>query len=138
ASAVLAIAPLVMIPLVLRMPEPPRLVQDERGILPRTRQSLGFLIRREPRALAPVAALGVGGNVANLFLLPFALREIGVSAAATGGILIAQAVGWIIGSPIMGRLGDRYGIRRPLVGAMAITIAALSTLVIIGPQPPVS
>ncbi len=73
-------------------------------------------------------------------LLPYYAESFGASAAVVGFLVASYAAAQLIGSPILGRLSDRYG-RRPvllfsvaggagsrLIGAVAIIAATFNVV----------
>lgn len=95
-------------------------------------------LRGRPRVtLAVLVAAGVSyGLMQSLVLpaLPEMQRALGASDAAMGWMLTAYLVSASVATPILGRLGDRYGKRRVLVAVLVVLaagtlLAAVSTTI---------
>ncbi|SDQ44639.1 MFS transporter [Quadrisphaera sp. DSM 44207] len=95
--------------------------------------------RRVSWLLGAFTGLGIAGSSAVAVVLPTAAADLQVSRSAAAWVLSGYALMLAVLTPVFGRLGDRFGIRRPLVvglvvmsaGALAAA-AAPGTAVLVG------
>lgn len=66
------------------------------------------------------------------FLPLYLAHEMGASPAVMGVALAALQVGGIVATPIAGRLSDRVGRRRVVVGGLGLSTAAIALLTLLG------
>src|SRR5919108_511406 len=62
------------------------------------------------------------------FVVPIVTDEWGLTFGQAGAVLLSAGFGAIAGSIVWGRLGDRYGRRRPLIAGIATFSLATGTL----------
>ncbi|MFJ8334620.1 MFS transporter [Streptomyces sp. NPDC094437] len=85
------------------------------------------------RALAPlVICLALlnffSGGIMYSLLIPYAVRELGMSAGTAGLLLGLSNVGFVAGALLASRLGRRFGADRCMVGAVALNVVGLGLL----------
>lgn len=130
-SLAIAALPVLLLPLVARLPEPP--LQPVTGTLLRTSgAALRYLVRPEPAALAGTATISLGAAFAANYLLPFIARGHGVTEGATSALLVPYIAGSVAGAPLIGSWSDRAGHRRPLLVAIGLSAAALAAFALAG------
>ena len=89
---------------------------------------MGPILRRKLALLLVFVFIDVLGFSLILPLLPFYAGTYGASSSVVGLLLGASALAQLVGSPILGRLSDRYG-RRPLL-ILSIAGTAVSFLLL--------
>lgn len=75
---------------------------------------------------------GIFVSLQGLWLGPYLIHIKGFSPVQTGNLLIFMSIGAILGSPIGGRLSDRYFRSRKKVAFIALTLYTLSLLPLTG------
>jgi MFS family permease len=87
------------------------------------------------RPLAACTALSnfFGAMVWGPLLLVFAVRELGLEASTIGAVLTVGGVGVVLGSFVVGRLSDRFGIGRTAIGA-AVLLGPVLLLIPLAPR----
>lgn len=81
------------------------------------------------RAILIPLLLGMGaglGEVGVMFLPDYAVEVLGATPARAGFLLVSLVVGLTIGSPLAGRLTDRFGARPVLVAGSLFQVAGLA------------
>ncbi|MCB9497701.1 MAG: MFS transporter [Fibrobacteria bacterium] len=81
------------------------------------------------RAVVLPLLLGVGaglGEVGTMFLPDHAVRSLGVTPSQAGFLLTALVLALLVGSPLAGRLTDRFGARPILVAGAFLQTAGLA------------
>lgn len=110
------------------------------GIAVAALASLPWIERRSPapflspallgnRAILIPLLLGMGaglGEVGVMFLPDYAVEVLGATPARAGFLLTSLVVGLTIGSPLAGRLTDRFGARPVLVAGSLFQVAGLA------------
>jgi predicted MFS family arabinose efflux permease len=109
--------------IVIRKPEPQPAAHERRHILREMRDGLIF-VWREPRLRALALAGGTrtffGSFIGVLYSL-YAIRELGLSAAALGVTISMGGVGSLIGAVFAERVVNRLGIGRTLILALVVS-----------------
>ncbi len=124
-SLVLVVLPVLLMPLTLSMPEPPRRQRVE-TLAQGTAAAFRFLFLPAAAALAAIAAIGLGSGFSATYLLPFEARAHGYAAGATSLLLVPYVMGSVVGAPLTGRWADRAGPRLPLLTGLLVAAAALA------------
>lgn len=132
---ILALVPAVALPAALRVAEVRPAPQADASVRELARRSLRFLLRRRPLTLATVSILSMWCSMANVFALPFALRQQGIDAATTGLLLGAAVLGSIVSGPLMSRLAHRAGMRNVMIGGFALSAVSIGLLAVTGIVP---
>lgn len=123
----LTLLPLVMLPFVLRLPEPRR-PPLEHGLGRALAAAGGFMADPVAARISAVAGLNMGALLGATFLLPFIAQAGGLSTRATSLLLMPILAGSTVGGPLAGRWADRAGPRRPGLASVALAAAALAAL----------
>ena len=85
------------------------------------------LLRNRAILIPLLLGTGVGlGEVGVMFLPAYAVDVLGVDPARAGLLLISLILGLLIGSPLAGRLTDRFGARPVLVAGSLFQVAGLA------------
>jgi len=120
--------PLIAVSLVLTR----EIVAPSKAILPHRGKSgmLAVLARRAFAAAFVTQAAATLAQYSLLLVTPIVLDERGWEAGEIGAALTALTAGNVLMGPVGGRLGDRFGRRRPvamgtLLGAVAVAVAAV-------------
>jgi MFS family permease len=119
ADAVSYIASVISL-LLIRKPEPAPVRESEP---PTMRRQIGEGLRfvlgnRLLRPLAAcIASLNLFSQMAQAVLLLFAVRQLGLSPGAIGGILAAANVGFLVGAFLAARVGRKLGVGPTLISA---------------------
>jgi MFS family permease len=103
----------------IRTAEPPVAQDERRSLLSELREGLGFVMRH-PYQRAIVATTAISnffGQLVFAILLVFAVRELGLSAAAIGVIISLGSVGTLLAAVTARRVGDRLGVGRTILVA---------------------
>ncbi len=97
------------------------------------------LLRRRAVVSGLLAAcLIVVAMVANMFLVPFLLRDLlGLAPTAAGGVMAAVPAAILLLAPRGGGLADRFGPRLPATLGAALVTAAIGLLATVRPASPV-
>ncbi|TWH35010.1 transmembrane secretion effector [Isoptericola variabilis J7] len=94
----------------------------------RRQLSAGYRFVRGHDMLWPLwmlsVAIGVCHSAATSTYVLFALDEVGVPEAWYGTFLLVGAAGGLLGSPVAGRLGERFGTGRVMAAANALGLVA--------------
>ena len=101
----------------IRTAEPPAAREERRSLLAELREGLGYVLRH-PYQRAIVATVGISnffGQLVFAILLVFAVRELGLSAAAIGVIISLGSVGTLLAAVTARRVGDRLGVGRTVL-----------------------
>src|SRR5262245_17618297 len=78
-------------------------------------------------------ATGAFGTVPGLLLLPYLTDDLGV-ASALAGVLVLLPKAWdVVFNPIVGRISDRAGTRRPYLLGGGLALAVLFAAMFAGP-----
>jgi MFS family permease len=99
------------------------------AMLPQIREGLGFVLRHRVlgRITAGTATLNMLVTAQEALVIVFLVRTVGVGPGLVGVLLAAEGVGGVLGALVCGRLNDRYGGARVLVGAAVVgPVAALA------------
>jgi len=67
----------------------------------------------------------------SVFVMPFALRELGFGPAQSSVILVSSVVGSIVGAPIVARISDIAGMRLTLTWVFGLSAIAILGLIAI-------
>jgi MFS family permease len=103
----------------IRTAEPPAAREERRSLVAELREGLGYVMRH-PYQRAIVATTAISnffGQLVFAILLVFAVRELGLSAAAIGVIISLGSVGTLLAAVTARRIGDRLGVGRTIVVA---------------------
>lgn len=123
--------PLVLIPIVATLKEPPR-ARSTQSFRLGVQEAIGFLRIPAAALLAIAAALTLAAGSGSVYLLPFVGREHHASATVAALLLAPNIVGSIVGPPIAGHWADRVGPRIPLIATASVTALALLGLAMLG------
>ncbi|MEU7765559.1 MFS transporter [Nocardia sp. NPDC049190] len=102
--------------------EAPAVRSGPRRMLPQVKEGLGY-VWRDPvfRPLMVVAAISnLFGAAFDTLVVPFLLRDVGVSAVAIGVLLAIGGVGGLLGAAVGPSLADKVG------GARVLVVAAIA------------
>ena len=132
-SVGMALLPLAVVWLALTVPDP--IPRRRRSLIAGTVESLRFLRRPGPAAIALVAAGALTAGSAALYVLPFALRGESLDARAASLLLLPYLLGAVVGAPLAGRAADRFGYRLTLAVLLPLGAAAAWTVALSGPRP---
>ena len=101
----------------IRTAEPPAAREQRRSLLAELREGLGYVFHhRYQRAIVATTAISnFFGQLVFAILLVFAVRELGLSAAAIGVIISLGSVGTLLAAVTARRVGDRLGIGRTIL-----------------------
>ena len=78
-------------------------------------------------------ATGAFGTVPGLLLLPYLTDTLGIAAALAGVLVLAPKAWDVLFNPIVGRISDRAGTRRPFLLGGGLTLAVLFAAIFAGP-----
>lgn len=78
-------------------------------------------------------ATGAFGTVPGLLLLPYLTDTLGVAAALAGVLVLAPKAWDVLFNPIVGRISDRSGVRRPFLLFGGLALAVLFAAIFAGP-----
>ena len=103
----------------IRTTEPPAAREERRSLLTELREGLGYVMRhRYQRAIVATTAISnFFGQLVFAILLVFAVRELGLTAAAIGVIISLGSVGTLLAAVTARRVGDRLGVGRTVLVA---------------------
>lgn len=90
-----------------------------------------FAVAADPAVLTMLAILVLGLlSVLSVYtyIAPLLAASAGISGPLLSLVLVAYGVGGLIGNDVGGRLTDRFGSRRPLMGALPVFTVVLATL----------
>ena len=116
--------------LLIHAPEPPPIPSEETHFLGQMREGFG-VIAHQPILLTMVIAMAVSRFFGNFFAALYSfyvIRELGLSVALLGIIVSAGGVGALLGTFFAGRLTQRFGLGRTLIGTQFF--GALTNLLI--------
>jgi MFS family permease len=101
----------------IRTAEPPAAREERRSLLAELREGLGYVLRH-PYQRAIVATTAISnffGQLVFAILLVFAVRELGLTAAAIGVIISLGSIGTLLAAVTARRVGDRLGVGRTVL-----------------------
>jgi MFS family permease len=103
----------------IRTVEPPAAPGERRSLPAELREGLGYVLRhRYQRAIVATTAISnFFGQLVFAILLVFAVRELGLSAAAIGAIISLGSVGTLLAAVTARRVGERLGAGRTILVA---------------------
>lgn len=78
-------------------------------------------------------ATGAFGTVPGLLLLPYLTDTLGIAAVLAGVLVLAPKAWDVLFNPIVGRISDRAGTRRPFLLGGGLTLAVLFAAIFAGP-----
>ncbi|GAA0901751.1 MFS transporter [Virgisporangium ochraceum] len=78
-------------------------------------------------------ATGAFGTVPGLLLLPYLTDTLGIAAALAGVLVLAPKAWDVLLNPVVGRISDRAGTRRPFLLAGGLALAVLFAAIFAGP-----
>jgi glycoside/pentoside/hexuronide:cation symporter, GPH family len=78
-------------------------------------------------------ATGAFGTVPGLLLLPYLTDTLGVTAALAGVLVLAPKAWDVLLNPVVGRISDRAGTRRPFLLVGGLALAVLFAAIFAGP-----
>ncbi|KPI20317.1 protein of unknown function DUF894 DitE [Actinobacteria bacterium OK074] len=112
-----------------RSPAPRRLAKQQ--LLKEVAAALRWVFAH--RTLAPIvvclALLNFfSGGIMYSLLIPYAVRELGMSAATAGLMLGLSNIGFVAGALLASRLGRRFGAGRTMTGAVALNVLGMALL----------
>ncbi|MFM9442625.1 MFS transporter [Streptomyces acidiscabies] len=112
-------------------PAAPPPAPAERRLFKEVATALRWIFRH--RTLAPlVACLALlnffSGGIMYALLIPYAVRELGMSAGTAGLLLGLSNAGFVAGALVAGRIGKRFGVKRTLIGAVAANVSGMALL----------
>jgi Na+/melibiose symporter-like transporter len=92
------------------------------------------LARRVPAGYALGSlATGAFGTVPGLLLLPYLTDTLGVTAVLAGVLVLAPKAWDVLLNPVVGRISDRAGTRRPFLLVGGLALAVLFAAIFAGP-----
>lgn len=114
----------------IRTAEPPAAREERRSLLAELREGLGYVMRhRYQRAIVATTAISnFFGQLVFAILLVFAVRELGLTAAAIGVVISLGSVGTLLAAVTARRVGDRLGVGRTIL--LAASLFGPATLLI--------
>lgn len=130
-SLAVAALPVILLPLVLRMPEP-RPSGVARSFQHGMVAALAFLINPRAAALTFVVTFNIGAGMGATYLLPFVARNHGLNSTGTSILLIPFLVGAVAGGLPAGRWADRVGQRTPTLISLAVAALGIGAFAIFG------
>jgi GPH family glycoside/pentoside/hexuronide:cation symporter len=78
-------------------------------------------------------ATGAFGTVPGLLLLPYLTDTLGIAAAMAGVLVLAPKAWDVLFNPVVGRISDRSGSRRPFLLGGGLALAVLFAAIFAGP-----
>jgi glycoside/pentoside/hexuronide:cation symporter, GPH family len=78
-------------------------------------------------------ATGAFGTVPGLLLLPYLTDTLGITAALAGVLVLAPKAWDVLLNPVVGRISDRSGTRRPFLLGGGLALAVLFAAIFAGP-----
>ncbi len=107
-------------------------VAGDQSVEPVAVASEGRILNRVFNASFSAQALSTLAQYTLLLLTPVILTARGWESGSIGLVLSALTVGMIVFGPAGGRAGDRMGRRRPILGGLALAMAAMASLLVAG------
>lgn len=112
-------------------PPAPAQAPAERRLFREVTTALRWIFRN--RTLAPlVVCLALlnffSGGIMYALLIPYAVRELGMSAGTAGLLLGLSNIGFVVGALVASRLGKRFGVKRCLLTGAATNVAGMALL----------
>ena len=127
-AAMLSVAAVLLL---LRLPEPTRAPAAPRHPLLELRDGAGMVWQH--RLLRPILLTGVAWNISWFVLqaayVPYAVRVLGLSAAAVGITLACYGAGMVVGALLAQRLLAAMSFGQAVLLGPAVSVAAMATLV---------
>ena len=107
----------------IRTFEPEPVVENRRSLVSELREGLSYVIRHPyiRGMAASVAIFNFFGNVGGAILLVYAVRELGLTAAAIGLALALGNIGFLAGALVAKRVESALGVGRTIVASMALS-----------------
>lgn len=101
----------------IRTVEPAAAREERRSLLAELREGLGYVMRhRYQRAIVATTAISnFFGQLVFAVLLVYAVRELGLTAAAIGLIISLGSVGTLVAAVTARRVGDKLGVGRTVL-----------------------
>ena len=101
----------------IRTAEPPAAREERRSLLAELREGLGYVLRHpyQRAIVATVAISNFFGQLVFAILLVFAVRELGLSAAAIGVIISLGSIGTLLAAVSARRVGSALGVGRTVL-----------------------